>query len=248
MTVSTRTCPHCANPVKRGYKFCRFCGAKLRKQISTSLFVGLFGGLFLVAVLVSVLTYLTPAHSPQEEVPEPLAREAQATPKSQTQPLEPTEVSEEASVDQEIAKRPSLEVAEVKPSKKEPSRRIDTEKDLEEKLPQTLREEIRKRGPIDRVVGGEKTQQEVAVKKEVLPSSPSDLPVPSSPPGEYRTIRSTVVFAEPKTDSERVTMLDPGTRVMVVGSKGDWLEVRSRHGRPPGFIRRDNAMFIKNAD
>ncbi len=225
-----KNCPQCAHPVRQGYKFCRFCGAKLRKQISTPLFVGLFGGLFLVAVLVWFLTYLTPAHSPQEEVPEPLARKAQATPKSQTQPLEPTEVSEEASVDQEIAKRPPLEIAEVKPSKKEPSRRIETEKD----------------SPLGRK---EKTQQETPiVKKESLPSSTPDLPILSSPPGEYKTIRSTVVFGEPRTDSERITMLDPGTRVMVVGSKGDWLEVRSRHGRPSGFIRRDNAMFIKNAD
>jgi len=29
----------------------------------------------------------------------------------------------------------------------------------------------------------------------------------------------------------------------VVRSAGDWLEVRSKHGKPPGFIRRDDAMF-----
>jgi hypothetical protein len=31
--------------------------------------------------------------------------------------------------------------------------------------------------------------------------------------------------------------------INVVGSQGDWLQVRSKHGKPPGYIRRDDAMF-----
>jgi len=33
-----------------------------------------------------------------------------------------------------------------------------------------------------------------------------------------------------------------------VGSVGEWLEVRSKHGNPPGFIRRDDAMFVERKD
>ena len=39
-----------------------------------------------------------------------------------------------------------------------------------------------------------------------------------------------------------------GTRVEVVSSKGDWLEVHSRRGNPPGFIRRQDAKFLEKTD
>jgi len=45
-----------------------------------------------------------------------------------------------------------------------------------------------------------------------------------------------------------VSAINKGTRVTVVGSVGEWLEVRSKHGNPPGFIRRDDAMFVANRD
>ena len=64
-------------------------------------------------------------------------------------------------------------------------------------------------------------------------------------PGAYEVIRSTSVFAEPSEASRKVSAVKRGTRVTVVGSVGDWLEVRSKHGNPPGFIRRDDAMFVE---
>jgi hypothetical protein len=36
--------------------------------------------------------------------------------------------------------------------------------------------------------------------------------------------------------------------VTVVRSVGDWLEVRSKHDNPPGFIRADDAMFVNRAN
>jgi hypothetical protein len=30
--------------------------------------------------------------------------------------------------------------------------------------------------------------------------------------------------------------------VNVVAVRGDWLEVRSKHGNPPGFIKKDSAV------
>ena len=67
-------------------------------------------------------------------------------------------------------------------------------------------------------------------------------------PGSYEVIRPTAVFAEPSGSSRRVSDIKKGTRVTVVGSAGDWLEVRSKHGNPPGFIRRDDAMFMERQD
>jgi hypothetical protein len=67
-------------------------------------------------------------------------------------------------------------------------------------------------------------------------------------PGVYETIRATSVFEEPEGSSRKVATINKGARVTVVGSAGGWLEVRSRHGNPPGFIRRDDAMYMEGKD
>jgi hypothetical protein len=68
----------------------------------------------------------------------------------------------------------------------------------------------------------------------------------SSPePRFYQTVRSTSVFEEPSASSRKVGSIANGSRVRVVGSTGDWLEVRSKQGRPPGFIRQDDAVLMR---
>jgi Bacterial SH3 domain len=67
-----------------------------------------------------------------------------------------------------------------------------------------------------------------------------------SPDGRsYQTVRSTSVFEEPSASSRKVGSIPNGTKVRVVGSTGDWLEVRSKQGRPPGFIQRDDAVLMR---
>jgi Bacterial SH3 domain len=61
----------------------------------------------------------------------------------------------------------------------------------------------------------------------------------------YKTVRSTSVFDEPSASSQKVGSIANGTKVRVVGSTDDWLEVRSKQGRPPGFIRRDDAVLMR---
>ena len=68
---------------------------------------------------------------------------------------------------------------------------------------------------------------------------------PSPEPSFYEAVRSTSVFEEPSASSREVATIPKGSRVRVVGSTGDWLEVRSRQGRPPGFIRRDDAVLMR---
>lgn len=63
-------------------------------------------------------------------------------------------------------------------------------------------------------------------------------------PGTYEIVRTTPVLEQPSESSRMVSTINRGTRVEVIGSRGDWLEVRSKHGNPPGFIRREDAMFI----
>jgi hypothetical protein len=66
--------------------------------------------------------------------------------------------------------------------------------------------------------------------------------------GAYETRDSTPLFESPSSSSRVVANIPAGTRVEVVSSKGDWLEVHSRRGNPPGFIRRQDAKFLEKTD
>jgi uncharacterized membrane-anchored protein YhcB (DUF1043 family) len=75
---------------------------------------------------------------------------------------------------------------------------------------------------------------------------PSQTPPPhrSAEPGIYEVIRATTVREEPSTTGRRVTEINKGTKVTVVRSVGNWLEVRSKQGRPPGYVRLDDAVLV----
>ncbi len=81
-------------------------------------------------------------------------------------------------------------------------------------------------------------------RKPIGPSSPAVQRRPAEP-GTYEIIRTTSVFEKALGTSRTVSSINVGTKVSVVGSVGEWLEVRSKHGKPPGFIRRDDAMFVE---
>jgi TolA-binding protein len=58
----------------------------------------------------------------------------------------------------------------------------------------------------------------------------------------YEVVRSTRVFSQPNDRSSPLARVEAGMEINVVGARDEWLEVRSRHGRPPGFIKRDTAV------
>lgn len=57
--------------------------------------------------------------------------------------------------------------------------------------------------------------------------------------GMYTIVKPTPVFSEPNENSAFITSLDPGTQVNVVAARNGWYEIRSKTGRPPGFIRQE---------
>ncbi len=91
-----------------------------------------------------------------------------------------------------------------------------------------------------------------APRANPLPANPPPpAPTPArraAEPGIYETLRSTTVYEEPSSSARVLTQVDRATRVTVVRSVGDWLEVRSKRDNPPGFIRADDAMFIGRAN
>ena len=59
--------------------------------------------------------------------------------------------------------------------------------------------------------------------------------------GVYVTTRPTAVHEDPSSSSRVISQIEGGTRINVVGSSAGWLEVRSRRGNPPGYVRADDA-------
>jgi hypothetical protein len=57
--------------------------------------------------------------------------------------------------------------------------------------------------------------------------------------GAYTVVKSTAVYSDASEESALITNLDPGTQVNVVAARRGWYEIRSRTGRPPGYIRQE---------
>ena len=66
--------------------------------------------------------------------------------------------------------------------------------------------------------------------------------------GLYEIIRPTTVFEGPDSSSRILSRISGGTEITAVRAVGDWLEIRSKHGNPPGFIHSDDAKFVARAN
>lgn len=62
---------------------------------------------------------------------------------------------------------------------------------------------------------------------------------PDAAAGTYEVTRSTRVFAAPTEFAQQLGEIEAGLKVNVVNSRDGWLEIHSKHGRPPGYIRGD---------
>ena len=62
--------------------------------------------------------------------------------------------------------------------------------------------------------------------------------------GTFKITRSTQVYSEPSDTSRLIANIKPGMKINVVDSRDGWLEIRSKHGRPPGFVRQAAAVRI----
>src|SRR5207244_4988856 len=66
-------------------------------------------------------------------------------------------------------------------------------------------------------------------------------------PGVHEAIQATSVYEGPSSASRVISQIKRGTRINVVRPAGDWLEVRSKRGNPPGYVRSDDARPIGRA-
>jgi cell division protein FtsL len=84
------------------------------------------------------------------------------------------------------------------------------------------------------------------------PAPAASLPQPvartqTSAPGVYETTRATSVYEDPSSSSRVISQIGGGTRINVASAAGGWLEVRSKRGNPPGYVRADDARPIGGA-
>jgi hypothetical protein len=90
-----------------------------------------------------------------------------------------------------------------------------------------------------------------AAQRSTRPTDPSPASTSSSSsrarravePGLYETTRPTSVYQEPAGSARVVNKIAKGTQVTVVRSIGDWLEIRSKHDNPPGYIRSGDVIL-----
>lgn len=59
--------------------------------------------------------------------------------------------------------------------------------------------------------------------------------------GTFEITQLSRVYAALSEFSQLVGDIEPGVKVNVVNGKDGWLEIHSKYGRPPGFIRRESA-------
>ena len=62
--------------------------------------------------------------------------------------------------------------------------------------------------------------------------------------GTFKITYSTEVYSQPSDTSRLIANIKPGMKINVVDSRDGWLEIRSKHGRPPGFVRQAAAVRI----
>jgi hypothetical protein len=80
------------------------------------------------------------------------------------------------------------------------------------------------------------------------PAPPAPARLSRGDPRTYETVRSTPVYEKPASSARVIAQISRGTQITVVGSGEGWLEIHSRHGKPPGYVRADDAMFVSRAN
>ena len=257
-TTRTRLCPYCANSIDEDKTNCPYCKADLSSQMapqwlrrdepSSELRVGSTSNkkfpisskfIWSIAMLVVTLTaFLAGGYIQRNE----LLLSSQANLK-RLQAKDQMLQSQETQLTQlrQQLNENSNQVAELKTKLGESQKELSA---TQQRLGAATRE-------TDRL----NASRSVAVRKTTsrAPDAAPSLPTPAAArrtvePGVYETTRETSVYENPSPAARVISQIGRGTRINVVSSAGDWLEVRSKRGNPPGYVRSDDARQIARAN
>jgi len=256
--IRTKLCSHCANSIAEDALKCPFCKADLsstadpqwptreadtldarlgskKHKTSVASKAILITGLLVFGIGVFLIGGQRQRSESQSLLEERLAQLRDKDQKIQT--LE----AELAQARKELAQN-STQLVQLKNKLEESQRNLAS---TQQKLSRTARET--ERLAANKATAATRTASRPAAEPST-PASRSGGARSAAELGVYQTIRPTSVYEEPSASSRVLSQINKGTRVNVVRSLGDWLEVRSKSNNPTGFVRRDDMTFLTKAN
>lgn len=255
-TTPTRPCPHCANSIEEDAASCPYCKADLlsqaappwlnRDEPSSGPRVGSKSNktsipakfIWPVAMLVvALIAFFAGGYIQRSR--QLLSSQADL---KQLQTKDQMIQSQEGQLTQtrQQLNENSNQLAEMKTKLEESQKELSATK---QRLVAATRETARLNA--SRSVAATRTGSRVP---DAGMSPPGSAPRRTSDAGIYETTRDTTVYENPSPSARVITQIGKGTRINVVSAAGDWLEVRSKHGNPPGYVRSDEARPIARAN
>ena len=255
-STQTRLCPNCANSIEEDATKCSFCKSDLSSHfipqwlkrdeptsepspVSRREKSAIAPNVLWMAVIavIASLAFLTGWYVQRSQV----IAASQASSKA-LQARDQMIQSQEAQLAQtrQQLNENSSQLAEVKNKLEQSQKELAAS---QQRLTTVMREAERLRA-----------SRSVTAARASLPATrtSASLPTPvarrTSEPGVYETTRTASVHEGPSSAARVVSQINRGTRINVVRSSGDWLEVRSKHGNPPGYVRADDARLIARAN
>jgi hypothetical protein len=257
-TTRTRLCPYCANSIEEDAAKCSYCKADLLSEIAPKWLnrnepspeprLGLNRNkkfpipakfIWSVTMLVVVLSaFVAGGYMQRSE----LSLLSQANQK-------------QLQVKDQIIQGQQAQLAQVQQQLSENSNQLGEMKSKLEESQKALSATQQRLGVATREADRWNATRSVAVRRTAsrAPDTPPSLAQPVAArrtvePGVYETTQATTVYENPSSAARVISQIGRGTRINVVRSSGDWLEVRSNRGNPPGYVRSDDARLIGRAN
>lgn len=257
-TTRTRLCPHCANSIEEDATNCSYCKADFSSQFILPQWLKRDGPaseprpglnrkrssippkfIWMAAMfVVALIAFFAGGYIQRSQ----LLLSSQANLK-QLQAKDQMIQSQEAELakTRQQLKENSNQLAEIKTKLEESQKELSL---TQRRLGVATRE-------VDRLNASRSPAPSRTASR--APDTAASLPAPvaarrTAEPGVYETTRATSVYENPSSASRVISQISGGTRINVVSSTGDWLEVRSKRGNPPGYVRSDDARQIGRAN
>jgi hypothetical protein len=253
-TTQTRLCPYCANSIEEDATKCSYCKADLlsdhvpkwlkRDGPSSEPRVGPDGkkkfsipskfiwpaGLFVVALLA----FFAGGYIQRNQLL--LSTEANLKQLQAKDQIIQSQETQLAQTKQQLNEN-SNQVAELKTKLDESQKELTATK---QRLGVAARE-------VDRMSASRSMPARRSASRAPDPAASPSAPATArrtADSGLYETTQATAVYENPSSTARVISQIGRGTRINVVSSAGDWLEVRSKHGNPPGYVRSGDARPI----